>query len=172
MSRMHIGISIWLLVLGCETICMQRNQNSCRSSTEQGKASPAVSKLWHKEQLQHGWGSPERSSLATLVFSRVVDTARKAPGAYLNLQKPLHWINICTDLFTQLYFHFILLQQFTSTLDMAPSAQKSPWKQMKDLTWCIFHVWEAESMKGNKHLNSSKILFSKWAFCCHCKNEI
>lgn len=67
MNRTHIGISIWLPFLGCETIYMQRNQNSYRNSTEQGKASTAVSKLWHKEQLRDGWGSPERSSLATLV---------------------------------------------------------------------------------------------------------
>lgn len=67
-DRMHIGISIWLLFLGWETIHMQRNQNSYRNSTEQGKASPAVSELWHQEQLQDCLGSPERSSLATLVF--------------------------------------------------------------------------------------------------------
>lgn len=89
-------------------------------------------------------------------FSRAANTARKAPGAYLNLQQPLHQINICTDLFTQLYFHFILLQQFPNTLDIAPSAQKSPWEQMKDVTWYIFLTREAEFEKGNKHLNSSK----------------
>lgn len=120
-----------------------------------------------------GWlGITTSSSLATLVFSRALSTTRKAPGAYLNLQKPLHQINICTDLFTQLYFHFIFLQEFTNTLDITPSAQKSPRKQMKDVTWYIFHVWEAEFRKGKKTAN---ILFSKWrlwAFCCHCKNEM
>jgi len=67
---------------------MQRKQNSCRNSAEQEKASTAVSKCWHKEQLHDGWGSSEMSSLPIFIFSRAVNTASKAPEAYLTLQKP------------------------------------------------------------------------------------
>lgn len=79
-----------------------------------------------KSSFRIVWDHQRGALWPPLFFSRAANTARKAPGAYLNLQQPLHQINICTDLFTQLYFHFILLQQFPNTLDIAPSAQKSP----------------------------------------------